>query len=264
MSSITAGEMWALGYQNGTGTLGFGVDLEGTVPTTALAITPAVAGYLSKYSQSTGLYTDEVWDATKGIVSTLVTQAPTQTPIVQAGISLGEGGDGSTAPTEFFEGIIINGVTSAATDAALAANIAAFYGTAQNVPLGPADIALSSGICAGVNCASHTKRDLLAAVGGAWGLRQLRASYTGYAANIRRASDNTTEDIGFTATGDFNDVAARAFCAGTTCYVDRLYNQALAPLSNNPNGSAYDMVQATAAKQPQLVFNGAQQPHGDE
>jgi hypothetical protein len=46
----------------------------------------------------------------------------------QGGLSLGEGGDGSAAPVQFFEGAVITKATSDATDNAIQASIASFYG----------------------------------------------------------------------------------------------------------------------------------------
>jgi non-reducing end alpha-L-arabinofuranosidase len=46
----------------------------------------------------------------------------------QGGLSLGEGGDGSAAPIEFFEGAVLTKMSSDATDNEIQASIASFYG----------------------------------------------------------------------------------------------------------------------------------------
>ncbi|MGA3247435.1 MAG: arabinofuranosidase catalytic domain-containing protein [Paraburkholderia sp.] len=46
----------------------------------------------------------------------------------QGGLSLGEGGDGSAAPVQFFEGAVITKATSDTTDNAIQSSIASFYG----------------------------------------------------------------------------------------------------------------------------------------
>ncbi len=46
----------------------------------------------------------------------------------QGGLSLGEGGDGSAAPIQFFEGAIVTKATSDATDNAIQTSISSFYG----------------------------------------------------------------------------------------------------------------------------------------
>ena len=57
-----------------------------------------------------------------------------------------------------------------------------------------------------------------------YSLRHLLAAYTGDCLQVRRASDNTTQNIGFVAdtldTGSIN-----TFCSGTTCYVRIWYDQ---------------------------------------
>ena len=50
----------------------------------------------------------------------------------QGGLSLGEGGDGSDAPIQFFEGAIITKATSNTTDNSIQASIASFYGPPAN------------------------------------------------------------------------------------------------------------------------------------
>jgi non-reducing end alpha-L-arabinofuranosidase len=50
----------------------------------------------------------------------------------QGGLSLGEGGDGSAAPIQFFEGAVITKATSNTTDNAIQASIASFYGPPAN------------------------------------------------------------------------------------------------------------------------------------
>lgn len=250
-----AGAMWANAYSSFAGALGLGVDVEGTVPNAPVASIPSVVGLITKYTNSTALMTIKWVNVSTGVPQIIAIQAPNQTPVVQSGLSIGEGGDGTFASSEFFEGAVITGVTSDATDLSLAANVKAFYGAATFSYPGPVDIALQSNVCAGALCANNSKRDISAVSGGAWGLRKLRASYQGYAVNIIRASDSATQNIGFTATGDFDDVAAQQFCAGTTCTITRAYNQALHTIDNNTNAAVYDMVQVTANKQPQLIFN---------
>ena len=58
----------------------------------------------------------------------------------------------------------------------------------------------------------------------AYSLRHLLAAYTGNCLQVRRDSDNSTQDVGFVAdtldTGTIN-----SFCSGTTCYVRIWYDQ---------------------------------------
>lgn len=82
----------------------------------------------------------------------------------------------------------------------------------------------------------------------AYSLRLLDADYSGSAINVRRASDNAVQDIGFDANGDLDTSALATFCAGTNGFIVRWYDQ---------SGNGYDVEQATTSRQPQIVASGA-------
>ena len=84
--------------------------------------------------------------------------------------------------------------------------------------------------------------DGFTAPSGAYSFRKLRSTYAGPAVKLQRV-DTTTQDIGFTATGDFDTAAATAFCT-TACTVTTWYDQ---------SGNGRNLVQATAANQPPYV-----------
>ncbi len=67
----------------------------------------------------------------------------------------------------------------------------------------------------------------------------------GNAIRIRRASDNTEQNVALTANCDLTDVSS-TFCAATTCFVTTLYDQ---------SGNGNDAVQTTNSNQPQLAFS---------
>jgi hypothetical protein len=85
-------------------------------------------------------------------------------------------------------------------------------------------------------------------------VRALLAAYAGKLYQVKRASDNTTLDIGVLAPGGFADAAAQdAFCTGTTCTIPIIYDQAgkgndltVAPAGGN--GSADVAASATGQK----------------
>lgn len=82
------------------------------------------------------------------------------------------------------------------------------------------------------------------------GFRKLRIAYAGNVFRLRRASDNAEGDIPFLgATGftgsPWDEAAAAAHCASTTCFLVTWYNQ----------GTGANPVQTTPANQLQLVFN---------
>jgi hypothetical protein len=66
-------------------------------------------------------------------------------------------------------------------------------------------------------------------------IRALFASYNGPLYQVRRASDNTTRDIGLLSPGGYaNSAAQDSFCAGTTCSITIIYDQ-----SGHGNNLAY-------------------------
>ena len=81
----------------------------------------------------------------------------------------------------------------------------------------------------------------------AYSLRLLRSAYTGSAIRVRRASDNTEQDIGFVS-NELDTSALTTFCSGTNGFVKTWYDQ---------SGNANDATQTTAAKQPQIVSSGS-------
>ena len=87
--------------------------------------------------------------------------------------------------------------------------------------------------------------DLYPGASAAFSLRKLSSTYSGSAIRVRRASDNTEQDIGFS--GNFLDVASlSAFCSGTTGWVTRWYDQS----SNSRTAS-----NSTASEQPLIYSN---------
>ena len=81
----------------------------------------------------------------------------------------------------------------------------------------------------------------------AYSLRKLRSTYIGNAIQVRRSSDNTTQDIGFSYFGDLDTTALTAFCGSSNGFITTWYDQ---------SGNANNATQATAADQPQIVNSG--------
>ena len=81
----------------------------------------------------------------------------------------------------------------------------------------------------------------------AYSLRLLRSAYTGDAIEVRRASDNTTQDIGF-VNNELDTTSLESFCSGTDGFVTTWYDQ---------SGNGYDATQTTASNQPQIVSSGS-------
>lgn len=81
---------------------------------------------------------------------------------------------------------------------------------------------------------------------GAWGFRRLRTAYAGQCIRIRRSSDSTEQDIGFS--GNLLDTAAiTSFVGSNSAFVVTLYDQ---------SGNARNLTQATASAQPRIVNAG--------
>lgn len=89
--------------------------------------------------------------------------------------------------------------------------------------------------------------DLYPNAAAAFSLRKLRTDYTGSAIRVRRSSDNTEQDIGFTAFGELNASSLTSFCGSGNGFVTTWYDQ---------SGNARNATQTTAANQPQIVSSG--------
>ena len=83
-------------------------------------------------------------------------------------------------------------------------------------------------------------------VTGVWSLRKLKSAYAGNCLRIRRSSDNTEQDFGFSA--DVVDAAGIAsFVGGGAGYAVTWYDQ---------GGNGFDATQSTAGSQPLFVASG--------
>jgi len=76
----------------------------------------------------------------------------------------------------------------------------------------------------------------------AYSLRKLESTATN-AVRVRRASDNTEQDIGFNGSGELDTTSLASFCSGTNGFVKTWYDQ---------SGSANDATQTTTANQPKI------------
>ena len=81
----------------------------------------------------------------------------------------------------------------------------------------------------------------------AYSLRLLDNTYTGDAIVVRRASDNTTQNIGF-VNNELDTASLESFCSGTDGFVTTWYDQ---------SGNANNATQATASAQPKIVSAGS-------
>jgi hypothetical protein len=89
--------------------------------------------------------------------------------------------------------------------------------------------------------------DTYSGAAAAYSLRLLRSAYTGDAIRVRRASDNTEQNIGF-VNNELDTSSLTSFCSGTNGFVTTWYDQ---------SGNGYNATQTTAANQPQIVSSGS-------
>lgn len=81
----------------------------------------------------------------------------------------------------------------------------------------------------------------------AYSLRKLLLSYSGYCIKVRRSSDDTTQDIGFSA-GRLDTTSLLTFCGAGNGFIDTWYDQ---------SGNSRHLSQSAKANQPQIVSSGS-------
>jgi hypothetical protein len=89
--------------------------------------------------------------------------------------------------------------------------------------------------------------DLYPNAAAAYSLRLLRKNYTGNAIRVRRSSDNTEQNIGFTISGELDTSSLTSFCGSGNGFVTTWYDQS--EIGRNAT-------QTTAGNQPQIVSSG--------
>ena len=85
--------------------------------------------------------------------------------------------------------------------------------------------------------------DTYSGAAAAYSLRLLDSTYTGDAIRVRRASDNTEQDIGFDGNGDLDTGALTSFCTGTDGFVKTFYDQ---------SGNANHATQTSTSNEPKI------------
>jgi hypothetical protein len=94
-----------------------------------------------------------------------------------------------------------------------------------------------------------TLLDIYPSASGAYSVRLLRgAHYANSAIRVRRSSDNTEQDIGFTTSGNLNTTALTSFVGAGNGFIVTWYDQ---------SGNGNNATQATQANQPQIVSAGS-------
>jgi hypothetical protein len=82
----------------------------------------------------------------------------------------------------------------------------------------------------------------------AYSLRRLSSTYSGYAIQVRRSSNNALQDIGFDTDGNLDTASLLTFVGSGSGYIRTWYDQ---------SGNNRDVTQTTNSKQPRIVNAGA-------
>lgn len=82
----------------------------------------------------------------------------------------------------------------------------------------------------------------------AYSVRRLSSSYSGSLIEVRRSSDNTTQDIGYDSNGDLDTAALLSFVGAGDGFVRTWYDQ---------SGNSNNAQQTTSSRQPQIVNSGS-------
>lgn len=82
----------------------------------------------------------------------------------------------------------------------------------------------------------------------AYSVRRLSSTYEDSLIEVRRSSDNTTQDIGYDSNGDLDTSALLSFVGAGDGFVRTWYDQ---------SGNANDAQQTTTSAQPQIVSSGS-------
>ena len=82
----------------------------------------------------------------------------------------------------------------------------------------------------------------------AYSLRKLDCDYAGYAIRVRRSSDNSEQDIGFTSGGDLDTATLKTFVGANSGFITTWYDQ---------SGYGNNISISTSAYQPTIISSGS-------
>lgn len=83
-----------------------------------------------------------------------------------------------------------------------------------------------------------------------YSLRRMYSSYSGFLIRVRRSTDSTFLNIGFTSSGDLDTAALLAFANGGNALIQTIYDQ---------SGHGFNQIQNSNVSQPPIVITGVLQ-----
>jgi hypothetical protein len=108
-------------------------------------------------------------------------------------------------------------------------------------------LAFAASVTAQVNALDNLGLSSATAAVPAYSLRKLSSAYSGFAVQVRKSSDNTVQNIGFTANGDLDTAALKVFAGSGNVFVSIWYDQ---------GGRVMNATQSNQSPQPRIVSNG--------
>lgn len=149
-----------------------------------------------------------------------------------------------------------SGATYYLLDVSLNSSFSSFVGSYQNFVVIGTNSQVVSGLAASTTYYYRVRAvtdpvmllDAYSGAAAAYSLRKLRFNYSGSAIQVRRSSDNATQDIGFTASGQLDTSALTTFVGSNNGFVTTWYDQ---------SGNSAHITQSNATSQPQIVNSGS-------
>ena len=214
------------------------IDVAGN-PASALTFTLPDTSAIKVQTYTAAFTTSPITNANANAVSFAIAKAPTGASFSYAMSSSGGAGTVSGSGT-------VSGATHTVSNVDVSA-----------LPSGTLTLSVTVSTAAGgtgaAKAATSTPSftgilDSLPATAAAFSVRRLRSSYSGFLLRVRRSSDNTVQNIGFTIGGHLDTAALTGFCGSDSCFISTWYDQ---------SGNGRNAVQATAANQPRIVNAGS-------
>jgi len=206
--------------------------------------------------KGTNTYGTSAYIASSNSVSAVNTVAPTNSvaPVISGTAVVGQTltsttGTWSGIPTPTYSYQWKRGATNIGTNSSTYTLVAADAGQSITCVVTATNLAGSANSTSNTLAILATVLDIYPTASAAYSLRLLRgAFYTSNAIRVRRSSDNTEQNIGFTTSGNLNTTALTSFVGAGNGFIVTWFDQS----GNGSNSS-----QTTPSNQPQIVSAGS-------